>query len=439
MLSPSEKESSKFLEVFEDSESWTTANVHVPWFGQYEQDGRWHDIRIFNLQVEQGGPITGSGSDESGEYVMQGQVTYPNDVYFVKLYKSKESIEYSGRIDEGLIEGVWHKDNSKFRGDFFISMSVPPTWQGTKIKRGCQHKTAFSFNMYADYSGVYGVGRDEIGEFVIKGEMDTRCIKFVQCYHGQHEVRFLGHLEYVGDEKIIIGRYGQFEIEGNFELTLKIKNAKKDIYGAAAYMKKAQDIMMGGPISLHSREIISQTRLAGYTGPEKDNAYYTTITPNGWILHPGKCRFDYITQNGQGSLKGHSLNLNVPIKPAWGHLTESQRKKHPGLPDESNTSAHYQSKFSILAPSFHKKIKIPRDCTQIGELCTISNGEQTEDRMHCPPHESFPHPLQYFVDPYNTENSSYRKTDPRLHYNLQGAHGLPRANHYLIDMVHKRH
>lgn len=426
------------MAVFDDSESWTTPYRNVPWFGEYEQDGRWHTTRIFNLQVEQGGPITGSGSDEAGEYILQGQITYPNDIYFAKYYKTGDPIEYGGKISEGLIEGIWHRENSKFKGKFYLTMAVPPAWEGVATELRNNTRKRLTFNMYVDYDGVYGVGADEIGEYVIKGEMDSRSVRFVQCYHGQHEVRFLGHLEYNGDEKIILGRYGRYDIEGDFELILKITDSKENIYGASAFMKKAQDMLMGGPTSHHSKEIVSQTRLAGYTGPELDNSYFTTITGNGWVLHPGKCRFDYITQNGQGSLKGHSLNINVPTKPAWGHLTESQRRTHPGLPDEGNTQALYKSNRSMFTTNFEPRTKIPRDSTLIGELCTTSNGDQAEERMHCPPHESFPHQLEYCEDPTNTDNDMFRRTDPSRDYSLKDAHRLPLAHHYLIDMVHSR-
>lgn len=438
MLSPCEKEKKKFLETFDDSDSWNTPEKQVPWFGQFEQDGVWHSLRIFNLQIEQGGPITGSGADESGQFIIQGQVAYPDEVYFVKSYRTGQTVKYNGNINEGFIEGTWHRDLSTFNGKFYLSMAVPPKWEGWLTHTHSEEKKQLIFNMYVDYDGVYGVGSDEVGQYVIKGVMDSRCIKFVQCYHDCQEVRFLGHLEYVGNEKIIIGRFGRNEVEGNFEMNLIISDSKAEIYGAAAYMKKAQDLVMGGPLSRHSRETVSQTRLSGYTGPELDASYFTSITTGGWVLHPGKCRFDYITQNGQGSLKGHSMNINVPSKPAWGHLTLAQKRNHPGLPDENNTSNQYHGTSMILSSFLEKPIKIPSDSTQVGELCTTSNGEQGQFRNHCPPRDAFTRIPTYDVDSTNTSTATSREIDPSTHYSLQGTHSLPMANHYLIDMVHRK-
>ena len=86
------------------------------------------------------------------------------------------------------------------------------------------------------------------------------------------------------------------------------------------------------------------------------------------MLHPDKCRFDYITQNGQGNLKGHAFNINVPSKPAWEHLTKVQIRSHPGLADESNRSNQYRGRSSIFPTIFYGPIKIPQGSTQLGEL-----------------------------------------------------------------------
>jgi len=96
----------------------------------YLQTGILHPLEVDNLQVEQGGGITGSGDDEAGSYILEGQITKPNTVTMVKTYITGQQVDYRGLIRGAMIEGNWSIDHSKFSGPFFLEMALTDRWKG---------------------------------------------------------------------------------------------------------------------------------------------------------------------------------------------------------------------------------------------------------------------------------------------------------------------
>lgn len=343
-----DKEKQHFLRHFADSQNWITSEVRVPWVGFFEEHGRKGRLRFANLQFEQGGGITGSGSDDFGNFILDGQVLGEQTVRFIKQYTVKNLVEYSGNLRDTEITGNWYRTGTKFSGTYYLKMATPERWQGVKFKNNSSPQNV-EFSMWVNKKGVYGLGKDDIGHFVLKGILAGIEVKFVQSYFFHPDVHFLGKISEEEGARIISGKFGLDDIEGEFFL---VSGGQKELEkaGADIIMKTMKNIVDGGPATSYSKSKISQTRINGYTGPLTDREYYSTIYDNKWYIHPGRCRWDHITQNGQNSLKSHVNHLNLP--------TRDYRRKRSKSPQVTGDDPLFDARTNIsMLPYLSQKHK----------------------------------------------------------------------------------
>lgn len=318
MASPTNTDKHDFRQQFDDSDSWVTQNILVTWSGLYLQDNKTKNLMFANLQVEQGGSITGSGQDHEGRFFIEGHIWQPNSVKLIKQYASRQSVYLTGKITGGFIEGEWQKDGRCGHGRFFAEVEGLDKWFGVLRDTKGNAIKSIILDMVICPHGIYGMGSDGTGEYVIKGIKEKNSIRFVLCYHFTNEVYFSGKILKEEPDRIIKGTWGKSDAEGIFELASSASRERQKLPDASDMMRKMQELVMGGPISPRHQNQICQERLVGYTGPMTRPSEYS-VAGNQWVVHPGKCRFDHVLQNGQGSLKGASINLNIPDKPAWGN------------------------------------------------------------------------------------------------------------------------
>lgn len=328
MNSPTQSEKDHYNEEIEDSDNWITQNIRVTWSGLYLHEGRKRNLLFENLQVEQGGSITGSGCDDEGDFFIEGHIWKPNIVRLVKQYWSQNSVQLTGTITGGFIEGQWSKSHHE-NGKFFAEVEGLDKWFGLIRDKQGAPLHSFIVDMVVCIHGIYGMGSDNLGEYVIKGEQDQSKVRFVKSYHFERDIYFVGKIIKEEPDRVIRGNWGYIDdIQGTFEMAGMPSRERRKTPDASDIMRKFQELAMGGPISPHHRDQISQERLVGYTGPMTDPKEYVTVARNMWVVHPGKCRFDHVVQNGQGSLKGALINLNIPDKPAWGNEEEIHEENH---------------------------------------------------------------------------------------------------------------
>ena len=201
--------------MFSNSASWAQIpNKIVGWKGSYSQGGAKQDMRFNNLQVNIGGGLFGSGSDNVGQFTLSGQVAPNGDVKFVKQYHGQHSVNYAGKMNGGVIEGKWDFQGA---GDAFrIEMDAQEVWEGFYEQGG--QKQNMKFNLSLDQNGVFGAGNDNVGNFVIRGQQQGNQVHFSKAYYGKHTVNYSGQLTKEGNNRVIRGYWNASGAHGQFEL-----------------------------------------------------------------------------------------------------------------------------------------------------------------------------------------------------------------------------
>jgi len=237
-------------------------------------------------------------------------------------------------------------------------------------------KVPIELSMWIDRDGVYGLGSDTVGDFVIKGRVDALKVMFVKSYHIRHEVKFLGYLETINGVRYLQGFWGLDNIEGLFSLSSEDASKSRE-NGAIDIMIKMQELAISGPFSESDKTKISQCRLGGYTGPQLDPKDYTTIE-DGWIIHPGKAKWDHHLQSGQGSLKGHIHNLNLPSHPAWNDPDRQDDTVYASNDKNGDYNFSPKNIRNISLFPFKKEQNVDRPANFLGhaEITSTYNGEQ---------------------------------------------------------------
>lgn len=73
--------------------------------------------------------IHGNGSDEVGEFTIDGTFSPSGDVNFVKQYIGQHAVQYSGKYDGNrIISGQWKIPSHNLCDAFEISKGYDPNW-----------------------------------------------------------------------------------------------------------------------------------------------------------------------------------------------------------------------------------------------------------------------------------------------------------------------
>ena len=91
------------------------------WKGYYEQNGQRNEMRFAQFAAIQGQGVFGSGSDNIGQFQIQGNVSNNGDIMFTKQYMGKHAVRYTGRISGSSIDGTWELQGAG-TGKFHIEM-----------------------------------------------------------------------------------------------------------------------------------------------------------------------------------------------------------------------------------------------------------------------------------------------------------------------------
>lgn len=202
-------------QIFQDSKSWgNIPQKTVPWKGHYSQGGVKQEMKFQNFQIGSGGVITGNGSDAVGQFTISGQMSNIGDIKFAKTYKGAHTVNYSGKLVNGAIEGKW--EVSGLSDTFKLELDALEVWEGW-YEQGGQQQT-MKFTLALDQNGVFGAGDDAVGKFVLRGQSQGNQVRFIKEYIGQHTVSYSGWTLMEGGSRLIRGYWDCMGANGKFEL-----------------------------------------------------------------------------------------------------------------------------------------------------------------------------------------------------------------------------
>ena len=85
------------------------------WTGYYEMNGKQNDMSL-SFALNDDGSIVGGGTDNVGDFSIQGVMEASGSVRFDKVYIGKHTVKYTGElreVDTGMvINGVWALENN---------------------------------------------------------------------------------------------------------------------------------------------------------------------------------------------------------------------------------------------------------------------------------------------------------------------------------------
>jgi hypothetical protein len=162
----------EFVVDIDSPEGWATACATKPsWSGWFEQDGSQTDMLFEWMQLNADGTVYGEGSDPVGAFTLIGTVGDAGDVAFVKQYEGAHAVNYNGQLTGGTIAGNWEiPDNCGGTFELNLSSDYVENWTGWFEQAG--ENTDMALDIHIDETGVFGMGADPVGTFMVRGIYD---------------------------------------------------------------------------------------------------------------------------------------------------------------------------------------------------------------------------------------------------------------------------
>jgi antitoxin component YwqK of YwqJK toxin-antitoxin module len=198
------------------------------WTGWFEQADAKTDMFFECMQLCNDGTVYGEGSDAVGSFTLNGTIGDAAEVSFVKQYEGAHAVNYSGQCIGATISGNWDiPDNCGGTFELNLSSDYVENWTGWFEQSGTN--TDMALDIHIDETGVFGMGADPVGTFMVRGiyDMSSGKVNFIKKYLGAHEVLYRGKLRFTdgvytvaGDWEIIDNCGGTFELrkEGGIEI-----------------------------------------------------------------------------------------------------------------------------------------------------------------------------------------------------------------------------
>lgn len=177
----------------------------VQWKGTFSKGRDKTPIAFEHLVITPESKVQGFGTDTYGPYKIDGTITKDGKVKFIKTRGKGGNVEFNGKLIENVIKGTWKVNN--FLGEFEVTMLCSPFY-GTSMYQTM--KKDLDWNLSFDKNGAYGVGIDETGLYVIKGEEKSPTnFKITQTYlQINHSMTYRG---------AVTQRSPTFTINGNWQ------------------------------------------------------------------------------------------------------------------------------------------------------------------------------------------------------------------------------
>ena len=177
----------------------------IEWVGWYEQFGSKNDVHFQNMQLGSCGKIHGGGKDANGEFAITGQLA-GNEIKFDKAYKGAHTVNYSGKLDQGVISGKWSLTGME--GTFEIKMKTKQ-WKGHFTHNGGNFDMLVSLQTSDKQIPVNGIGSDAHGNYSLTGRRPKdfgNVVFFKKQYFGQNTaVHYTGVVGNINGQETIKG------------------------------------------------------------------------------------------------------------------------------------------------------------------------------------------------------------------------------------------
>lgn len=189
----------------------------IKWKGWMKCDGVKDKFTINNMQANMEGKIWGHGSDEFGKYKIRGKVLWEHHRFKFKREYSNDSPDetFKGKIVNGHTWIGTFKDTDDDKGTFQLQCCTDK-YKGCAWQDGVPEKLWCNMDVY---DGIYGNGKDEGGQFIVRGHTDDDegLCWFYKQYHDGETILFHGVTQDNFDN--ITGRWKiQGERGGRFHL-----------------------------------------------------------------------------------------------------------------------------------------------------------------------------------------------------------------------------
>lgn len=246
------------------------AEAKVPWSGWYQQGGTRHPVRFDQMSVDGSGRIMGQGQDDVGSFSIAGCI-YPNGSFeFNKAYIGAHTVAYKGNLQNGKLSGKWSV--AGMTDDFEINYQIEE-WTGSFQMQGQQ--TAMKISLFVDPSGVFSLGKDGEGVFVIKGAYNPASaqLTFVKNYIGKYQIQYQGSM--FNDSRYLIAS-GSWQtshgMSGSFEIYKPVgpNDRSLSVFQPPAPPQNFQPVFFGLPPAQIPQQYHQQPQFAmnfGYGAP----------------------------------------------------------------------------------------------------------------------------------------------------------------------------
>ena len=146
----------------------------------------------FKFIAAPGQVLRGKGTDDIGEFILQGYVEPNGTAHFEKQYLGQHTVLYEGVLQGERITGTWELQGFS---DTFEMTRADKRWAGVYMQDGQETEMIFD-HMNIWNNRIQGRGSDEVGDFEINGEFKPNGqVNFVKQYIGQHTVQYEGQYD----------------------------------------------------------------------------------------------------------------------------------------------------------------------------------------------------------------------------------------------------
>lgn len=202
-------------------------DARVPWSGWYEQGGTRHPVRFDQFNVDPTGRIMGQGQDEVGSFSIAGCI-YPNASFeFNKSYLGAHTVAYKGNLQQGRLTGKWSV--AGMTDNFEINYQIEE-WNGSFQTNGQQNQ--MKIYLFVDPSGIFSLGKDGEGVYVIKGSYNPSSaqLSFIKHYIGKYQIQYQGSMFNDSRFLIVTGSWQTSHgMNGSFEVYRPVKQGDQSL------------------------------------------------------------------------------------------------------------------------------------------------------------------------------------------------------------------
>ena len=145
--------------------------TQIIWKGSWEVNGESHVTKLSRMPCDTKGVMCGEGKDRTGSYYLELKAEEDKTVKGKAKYDN-HSVELKGSIHGAKIERQYESDDGNTgRFNFEFTSDAVEGWQGSFNQDGTDYPMNLALQI--NPKGVFGLGSDEVGNFVCTGYYDT--------------------------------------------------------------------------------------------------------------------------------------------------------------------------------------------------------------------------------------------------------------------------